>query len=284
MEKNSHAKKIYGILGNPAKHSLSPLMHNAAFKTLKIKAKYLIFEKKPEELAAFLGSLKKKNIRGLNVTIPYKEKVIPYLDNPNSQAIKTIGSVNTIAVLENGKLRGFNTDYLGFSRHISALKLKPKKVAIIGAGGAAKAVCFALGKRKTQEVCLYDIDKYKALSLFKKLQNIFPRTDFSVAANIEDLKIKDKDLLINASPVGMNKDDPSLVDPEWLYPSIFVYDLIYNPAKTKLLKLAEAKGLAYANGLGMLLYQGARSLEIWIGKAAPVENMRKALMEGLKDD
>ena len=272
--------KLYGLVGFPIKHSLSPRMHNAAFSALKINAKYKLFEMAPEELEGFLSRLKQENIRGFNVTYPYKEEIISFL-NSKSTGVKEIGAANTVLVQENGKLKGFNTDYLGFSAHLKELKLKPKKVAVIGAGGAAKAVCFALAKMKIVSLCIYDIDKFKALSLFKKLNSAFTKTKFDVASRLEDLGIPDKDLLVNASPVGMRPNDPCLISLGDLHPGLFVYDLIYSPLETKLLLLAKEHNLNFSNGLGMLLYQGVFAFQYFSGRTAPVKIMEEALLKGV---
>lgn len=273
--------KLYGLVGFPIKHSLSPCMHNAAFSKLKINAKYKLFELKPGELASFLNNLKKNNIRGFNVTYPYKEEILGFLSG-RSLAVKEIGAANTVVVDNSGKLKGFNTDYLGFNAHLKELKVKPKKVAVIGAGGAAKAVCFALAKMKIAELCIYDIEKFKSLSLFKKLNSVFPETKFNVATRIEDLAIANKDLLINASPVGMRPADPCLVDPCDLHQGLFVYDLIYSPLETKLIALAKERNLNFSNGLGMLLYQGVFAFQHFSGRKAPVKTMQEALWKGVK--
>jgi len=268
----------FGLVGNPLKHSLSPLMHNAAFSKLKIKARYKLFPLEERELKIFFASLHKKNIRGLNITIPYKEKVLKLIAGVKNNAVTSIGAANTVFVDKSGKVRFFNTDYLGFLRHIAQLKLKPKKVAIIGAGGAARALCFALGKKKVDLVSIYDIDSFRSLSLMKRFNYIFPDSKFRAVGKIEELNLSDKDLLINASSVGMKSDDPLLINRNMLHSGLFVYDLIYNPKETKLLKLAKDAGIHYANGLGMLLYQGVESLNIWVRpKKAPVEIMRDVL-------
>jgi len=267
--------KLYGLVGFPVKHSLSPCMHNAAFKKLKIKAKYKLFELRESQLEGFLGSLKKNNIVGFNVTFPYKEKILPYL-NSRSSGVCEIGAANTV-VVKDGKLKGFNTDFAGFSRHLKELKVKPKKAAIIGAGGAAKAVCFALGKIKVEEICIYDIDAYKSLGLVSRFKDLFSLTRLSAVARIEELNLRDKDLLVNASPVGMHAHEPCLVEEKMLHHGIFVYDLIYNPAETKLLAAAKRAGARFSNGLGMLLYQGVICFEHFTGKCAPVEIMAAAL-------
>jgi shikimate dehydrogenase len=272
--------KLYGLVGFPIKHSLSPCMQNAAFSALKIKAKYKLFELEPDQLKVFLNSLKQKNICGFNVTYPYKEEIILFL-NSKSSGVKEIGAVNTVVVGKGGKLKGFNTDYLGFIAHLKDLKLKPKKVALIGAGGAAKAVCYALGKMKINRLCIYDIDKFKSLSLFKKLNSSFPKTKFDVAGRLEDLELADKDLLINASPVGMRQADPCLFAADDLPDGLFVYDLIYSPLETKLISLAKARNLNFSNGLGMLLYQGVFAFKHFSGRAAPVKIMKEALLKGV---
>lgn len=270
--------RTYGLIGNPIQHSLSPVMHNAAFAKLRLKSRYKLFPLEEKELNSFFSSLNKKNIYGLNITIPYKEIILRCIDGLKNEAVKTIGAANTILVDKTGKLKFFNTDYLGFMRHLSILKLKPKKVAIIGAGGAAKALCFALGKKKVEEVGIYDIDKFRSLSLMKRFNQVFPEIQFRAAGSIAELNLPDKDLLINASSVGMKQEDPLLIDASQINPGLFIYDLIYNPAETKLLKLAKDNGLKYSNGLGMLLYQGVESLNIWLGsKKAPVESMSAAL-------
>jgi shikimate dehydrogenase len=272
--------KVYGLVGFPIKHSLSPCLQNAAFSALKIKSRYKLFQLKPDQLRGFLNHLRQKNICGFNVTYPYKEEIINFLSS-ESLAAKEIGAVNTVIVDKGGKLKGFNTDYLGFMAHLKELKLKPKKVALIGAGGAAKAVCFALIKMKITQLCIYDINKFKALSLFKKLNSGFSKIKFDVASRIEDLNIPDKDLLINASPVGMLQSDPCLVAASSLHEGLFVYDLIYSPLQTKLIILAKERNLNFSNGLGMLLYQGVFTFKHFTGRPGPVDIMKKALLKGV---
>jgi len=272
--------KLYGLVGFPIKHSLSPCMHNAAFCALKIKAKYKLFELEPSQINGFLSSLKKKNICGFNVTYPYKEEIIKFLGS-KSAPVNEIGAANTVVVDKRGKLKGFNTDYLGFIAHLKELKLKPKNVALIGAGGAAKAVCFALGKMKITQLCIYDIDKFKSLNLFKKLNSSFPKIKFDVASRIEDLDILNKDFLVNASPVGMRQSDPCLIAPGDLHAGLFVYDLIYSPLETELISLAKKHNLNFSNGLGMLLYQAVFAFKHFTGRTGPVEVMKKALLKGV---
>ncbi len=275
--------KNFGLIGYPVKHSLSPLMHNAALAHLKIKAKYKLFPLQEKDIGKFLRGLKKNNILGFNVTIPYKETIMRYAKGYVSEGVRAIGAANTIVVDKRGRLKAYNTDYIGFAKDVAAHKLKPKKVVLIGAGGAAKAIAFALGKLKVEEVAVFDIDRFRILTLIKRMGDIFPDIHWKAVANLDDVIFENKDLLINASPVGMQDTDPCVIDLRKLPTGIFVYDVIYNPQETKLLKLAKDKGLRYANGLGMLLYQGVEALNLWISpKKAPVELMRKVLSKGVK--
>ncbi|HTZ10889.1 MAG TPA: shikimate dehydrogenase [Candidatus Margulisiibacteriota bacterium] len=289
-------KAIYGVLGYPVKHSLSPLMHQAALDHFHINAEYKFFEKTPEELDDFMAKLRENNIRGFNVTIPYKERIMQYIDDYKQRdakypdyrnVVQGIGAVNTVIVKDDGKLEGRNTDYDGFYKHLLALRIKPGNVAVIGAGGASRAICFALALKapSKKKVRVYDIDSNKSRDLMENLKRFFPEIEFFVAKSIEDLQIEQSELLVNASPVGMKKDDPCLVEGSLLNKNVFVYDLIYNPPETKLLQLAKAKGCRYVNGLELLLYQGASSFKHFTGKEADLEIlkiMRKALKEGVE--
>ncbi len=275
-------KQVYGLIGYPVKHSLSPLMHNAAFEALKIDAEYKLFPLKEEELGDFLKNASKNNICGLNITVPYKEKVIPSLDSLSQEA-KLIGAVNTIKV--NNKLEGFNTDGEGFIRHLKDLGFlaADKTIAVIGAGGASRAICVYLAKESPKRISIYDIDKLRATGLIKHLQDNFSDIVFNRVDSVTDLNIQESDLLVNASSNGMNDSDSLLLDSKEINSKILVYDLIYNPSQTKLLAMAKVRGARVANGLGMLLYQGVAAFELWTGQGAPVEIMRKALNEGVEN-
>ena len=282
MDKNPRPR-IYGVLGYPARHSLSPAMHNAAFSALKINAEYKIFEKKPEEVEGFLKSLSGQNIHGLNVTIPYKETVLVYLQW-KSPEVRFTDAVNTIVVKDKNYLEGWNTDGIGFYRHLTKdlkFNLSNKTATILGAGGAAKAIANQLARKEVKIIYLYDIDKDKNLSLAGKINKEFPKCNAISANSIEELDIKNSDLLINATPIGMKENDPLLISPDKLHSGLLIYDLIYNPCETKLIKIAKEKGARTSNGLDMLLYQGMRSFEIWTGQSAPKEVMRQALLEAI---
>jgi shikimate dehydrogenase len=270
--------QLYGVLGYPAKHSLSPYMHNAAFKALKIDAKYKIFEVEPSELSKFMSSLVKSKIHGLNVTVPYKQRVCGLIDKVSAEA-QLIGAVNTIKV-SRGEFQGYNTDGQGFLDHLRHdLKFDPagKNIVVIGAGGASRAVCLYLCETKPKRLAIFNRDRSKTITLFHHLNTNFSRIEFVAASSIEQLDILKADLLVNTTSVGMKEQDLSLVEEQYLHKDLLVYDLVYNVAQTKLLKLAEAKGARVSNGLGMLLYQGMASFKIWTGRSAPKEIMYEAL-------
>lgn len=257
-------------------------MHNAAFCALKINAEYKLFPLKEDEIEEFLKNLTKRNIYGLNVTIPYKEKVLPFLQSLSEEA-KLIGAVNTIRVSEN-KLEGFNTDAEGFFKHLTEdLGFNPegKTIAIMGAGGAGRAVSVYLCKAKPKRIAIYDIDKDKLFTLVNHLKENFRDVEIKSLDSLAEPDMAVSDLLVNATPIGMKQTDPCLVDEKLIHKNLFVYDLIYNPSETNLLKVAKHKGAKVSNGLGMLLYQGMLSFEIWIGKTAPLDIMRQALQKEL---
>lgn len=280
----------YGLIGYPLGHSLSPLMHNAAFKALGVKATYELFPLQEEEIGDFFKDLKSKEspVFGLNVTVPYKEKVIPYLDSLNPYA-KKVSAVNTIVIDDKRRLSGYNTDGPGFLAHLTELGFNPKdkRVALLGAGGAARAVLSVLCMipERPSTVKIYDVEGPKAVSLVEDLKKNFDLTGVETVDSIDDLNIELADLLVNTTPVGMKKTDMSLVSDELLHSDMFVYDLVYNPRETTLLKMAKQKGAKTANGLGMLFYQGVLAFQHWaeIELSDEVkEKMRAALTAGLK--
>lgn len=283
MDKKPPAR-IYGVLGWPAAHSLSPDMHNEAFRALRINAEYRIFEISPHDLDNFLGRLTEQNIFGLNVTIPYKEKMLDFVSlDQESFHLKAIKAVNTV-VFRDGAWKGFNTDIPGFKRDLFEHGIDPmgRNAALVGAGGAAKAVAYTLANCGAKDIAVYDVDREKAKGLVGLIKGLFAGCKIKDVDSVNDLDITQRDLLINATPVGMEDSDPCLITLDMLHPGLFVYDLIYTPRQTKLLKLAEEKGARSANGLGMLLYQGVLAFKHFTGKDAPVEIMRQALYKGVK--
>jgi shikimate dehydrogenase len=257
-------------------------MHNAAFSHLKIDAEYRLFEIQPELLTEFLQKLNAINIKGLNVTVPYKEKVLDFAHIlPESNYLKKVGALNTL-VNKDGRWLGFNTDISGFTFHLKEnFDPSGRSAVVLGAGGAGRAVCYALANMGAAEIVIFDVDKRKSENVVSMIRGIFADFHISYAADITELALNKKDLLVNATPLGLKGSDPCPVNVADLHKGLFVYDLIYNPSETRLLGLAREAGLAYSNGLGMLLYQGAKSFEYFTGMKAPVEVMRKALVEAL---
>ncbi len=279
----------YGLVGFPVKHSLSPLMHNTAFKLLGAEANYELFSLEESELDGFFSELKEESspIFGLNVTIPYKEKVIKYLDGISPFAEK-VGAVNTIVIMEDRRLIGYNTDGPGFIAHLEELKFSfnKKRVAIMGAGGAARALvtalCIAPNRPQSLKIC--DIDKGKTDNLINDLGERINVGIVEAVNSIDDLNIELADLLLNATPIGMKETDPVLIEEDLLHQDMLVYDLIYNPSETTLLKIAKDRGANTSNGLGMLFYQGVLAFQHWAEGEIPdkvKKAMRQALEKGL---
>ncbi len=266
--------KLFGVIGHPIKHSKSPLMHNAALKKAEINGCYFAFDIENEKLNEFVQGAKAMNMGGFNVTIPHKENIIKYLDGVTDEA-EIIGAVNTV-FFENGKLIGDNSDGRGFILSLmkeGSFDPKGKKVLVLGAGGASRAVTAKLASEGCKEIALFDIDSNKSKSVADAVNGFFKGIVYVI--NKEEIKEKAliADLIVNCTPVGMKDSDPELLEESIFNKNQTVYDLIYNPAKTKLLKSAEKKGAKIVNGLGMLVYQGAIAFEIWTGKKPDTEVM-----------
>jgi len=274
-------KTITGIVGYPLSHTLSPLMHNSVFKKYGMNWEYKVFEIKPEDLPIFIKNVRKENIKGLNVTIPHKQTVMFMLDKTD-KAAREIGAVNTILNTE-GKLTGFNTDYTGFLKSLekNGINLKNKNVVMFGAGGAAHAVAYAITTMKPDCFYVYSIDVPMIEDMIKKLKlkNI-------IYGDITKTKEKDEilrnaDFIVNTTSVGMHNSSVIYKLPD-LKKGAVVYDVIYNPAKTEFLKLAEKKGAGIINGLDMLIYQGMESFKIWTGKNSDYNLINKKMKEYFK--
>jgi shikimate dehydrogenase len=262
-------------------------MHNAAFNALGMNAAYSAYDVSEEALAGFLNDIPKSGISGLNVTIPHKIRTKEYLEKAGSldaNALK-LGAVNTIKASRDGVLNGFNTDGPGFYRSlIEDLKFEPegKVVTVIGAGGASRAVVMYLGSGP-KKINISDIDEDKVSDLKRQFEEFYDGNRIA-SVKAHDLKyaVDESALLINATPVGMRDSDPMPVDISMLHKGLYVYDLVYNRPATALVKEATRMKLHAVTGIGMLLYQGAISFEIWTGRKAPVDIMRKALKAALK--
>ena len=279
-------KLIYGVIGHPVGHSLSPAMQNAAFNALKIDAEYKLFDVEPADLGKFLKGMVKNGIAGVNVTIPHKVKAKDFVkaNGVLNEHAERLGAVNTIKVVGD-KLTGFNTDGPGFYRSlVEDLKFEPegKNVFVLGAGGAARAIVMYLGNGP-KEIFVTDIDDRMVGELKKHFEKYYDHRRFkAVGKNNFKESLDVSDLLVQATPIGIHDGDPSPIDLELLHSGLRIYDLVYNRPATKLVEEASRMKLHAMTGLGMLLYQGAIAFELWTEKKAPVEIMRKALKNALK--
>ncbi len=273
--------RVYGIFGWPISHTASPAMHNAAFKYLGINSIYVPFYVTPENIKKAINSIIPMGISGVNVTVPYKEIAFKLVDKVSKEA-SLIGAVNTI-VVQGDTLIGHNTDAQGFLksiRHDGRIDPCKKDVLLLGSGGAARAVAIQLAMKNVRSMVIANRTLSRAIRLARYIKKHFPKIDISpvpLRGKAVNNALERADILINTTSCGMKKDDTVLVNHSLLNPKIVVYDLIYKPQETKLLKEARRKGSRAVSGFGMLLYQGAAAFEIWTGKKAPIEVMRKAL-------
>ncbi|HIE19013.1 TPA: shikimate dehydrogenase [Candidatus Bathyarchaeota archaeon] len=284
--KVSGKTKVCALLGDPAEHSLSPCFQNAAFQHLSLDFIYLAFTVKAENLRDAILGVRSLGFHGLNVTMPHKISVIQYLDELDEDAEK-IKSVNTI-LNRNGKLIGYTTDGIGA---LNALKYndvnsKGMKIVILGAGGASRSVSFALA-REAKELVILNRTVEKAEKLVSDVRRLIGRCEKIRWGGLTEENIRkelrEADILVNATPVGMSPNvDETPVDKSYLHPDLAVFDLVYHPLETRLLREARMVGAKTINGLSMLIHQGAASFEIWTEVKAPIEVMMKAAEEELK--
>lgn len=263
--------QLYGILGDPIGHSLSPVMHNAAFAAVNYPGVYLAFE--VNDLAEALTGAKALNLKGLSITIPHKVKALNLVDKLDETA-RRIGALNTI-INRNGNLYGFNSDSPGAMAALAEkTAIKDKNVAIIGAGGAARALAYGV-KSKGGILTIYNRSLPKARQLASEVEVSFlPLMEFGN---------KPCDILINTTSVGMTPNYNDIpVELQTLNKNMIVMDIVYNPLKTALLKAADKIGCMTVDGVSMFVYQGALQFEMWTGIKAPVDIMRKTVLKALK--
>jgi shikimate dehydrogenase len=271
--------KVCGLIGDPVEHSMSPVMHNAAFRELGLDYLYVPFRVKKEEIGKAIDGMRALNLRGLNITIPHKVAVIPLLDELDPLAEK-IGAVNTI-VNNDGVLRGYNTDASGLlqSMWTNGIEPRDKNIVIIGAGGASRAVTFILADKKARLVILNRIQELDwAKELASRITQTFRQKIEALELTRENLaKVLNKaDILLNATNAGMSPNtEETPVDADLLRPELVVYDIVYNPSKTRLLREAEMINAKTIGGLDMLTWQGALAFQMWTGRKAPVELMKR---------
>ena len=277
-------KNKLGLVGHPVEHSLSAIMHNAVFEKLQLDYTYESFDVKPADLDYFMDIAVYQGFIGLNVTIPYKVDILKYIDKVSPEA-KMIGAVNTIKFV-GGAIYGYNTDGIGCTKALkdAGVSVKDKRVLVLGAGGAARAVAFqcaiegaslSIANRTMQRAELLAADIEGSLGKKVGVDDLSPEGLLS--------ELKGIDILINATSAGMYPhEDAELLPPELIPEKIVVMDIVYNPLETKLLSAARSRGCKTINGVGMLARQGAESLKIWLGIDAPVNVMEDAVISQLK--
>jgi len=270
--------KMVGLIGYPVEHSLSPAMHNAAFEERGLDYRYVLLSTPPEQLEARIHDCIAQGFAGWNITVPHKQSILPYLDEMSDE-VQATGACNTVRVA-NGRLIGFNTDIAGFMGGLEeAGGIEPGSEAVLlGAGGAARAVAFALA-RAGHPVLILSRRPEQAARLAEALCLPAAKVDIALLqADILSTHLTDASLLVNCTPAGMWPDVETTPLPEGttMHPGLLVYDLVYNPRPTRLLRQATATGCRTQDGLSMLINQGAAAFRIWTGVEAPIDTMRKA--------
>ena len=278
-----------GVFGDPVAQSLSPQMQSAALESAGLKERYARFQIRAEELPASLELVRRLNFVGFNLTLPHKTDALALMDEVDETARKC-GAINTVLV-EGKKLVGFNTDGPGFLHAIRnefSVDLHDLRVLLLGAGGGAgRAIAVQCALENCERLVLVNRTLEKAQDLAKELAPYFAGSRvLGPVARLQAIpwdeallrfQLANTDLVINATPVGMKRSDPPLLPASLLAPHLMVYDTIYTPARTQLMAAAADAGALAVNGLSMLLHQGALSFEIWFGRKAPLDVMRKAL-------
>ncbi|WP_050180955.1 shikimate dehydrogenase [Domibacillus robiginosus] len=274
-------KKLYGVIGDPIGHSMSPDMHNDSFSALQIDAHYQPFHIKSEDLKTAVAGMKAIGLSGFNVTVPHKTAIMPLLDeiDPLAQAI---GAVNTV-VREENRFIGYNTDGEGFVRGLNeeyGSSVLDKKIAIIGAGGAARAIYYTLSQQGSIRVDIANRTPEKA----EELKNRCPYPVETVLLSLEELEkqLGHYDILIQTTSIGMSpKVSETPISVANIRPDAFVSDIIYNPAETMIMKEAKKQGARVQNGLKMFVYQGALAFEKWTGVLPDPKRMQKIVEDKL---
>ena len=270
---------IVGIFGAPIKHTASPAMHNAAFAALDMNWVYLAFHVEAANLRTALQGAMHMGLVGVNLTIPHKILALDWIDEIDPEARK-LGAVNTVS-MEKGKLRGFNTDGSGFLKAIKEdfnLSIKGKRVLVLGAGGAGHGIAVKCALDGAAKVIVANRTLARIEAIAREIGGT--KAEFlGLKLAAEDIRkvIHEVDLVVNATSVGLEEGDSLGLGAELFSPRLHVYDTIYRPAETELLRVAERAGAKVANGLSMLLHQGAKAFEIWTKRKAPLAVMRRAL-------
>lgn len=274
--------RIVGVIGDPVAHSRSPQMHNAAFAKAGLDYVYVPFHVRPDDLAAAIAGFKAINVVGINVTLPHKQAVIPFLTSISREA-ELIGAVNTLTFVD-GNIHGDNTDAPGVLQALdedgnTSGTPVGEKVVVLGAGGAARAVVVALALRGVAAITIANRTVEKAVSLATEMDQ---KTGVSMQGmGLTDerlpLSVRESKLLVNTATISMDVTHPLLISADWLQPNTIVYDIVYTPPVTPLMQAATERGCQTLGGIGMLVHQGAIAFEKWTGVAPCIETMRQAL-------
>lgn len=272
----------YAVLGHPVGHSLSPVMHNASFDSLGLDAIYLAFDVHPDNLPEVLPAMRDMGFGGVNLTIPLKETAFNHLEDLDESA-RLLGAVNTISFTKDGGIKGHNTDGSGFLsaiRETFGVGIDGLSVFVLGTGGAGRAVAITCAMNGSRQITVADTDTGRAERTAAEIRAIAPETEV-VRADCKTSSLQQAaltgDLVVQATPVGMNPDDVPLLDENAFRKGQMLFDLIYLYPRTGTMKSAENAGARVANGLGMLMHQGAHSFRIWTGTEPDTEQMRNAL-------
>ena len=274
--------RLAAVVANPIKHSISPFIHNSAFEATNTNGVYLAWEVDATELAETVANIRRYQMYGINLSMPYKEQVIPYLDQLSEEAC-LIGAVNTVVNRE-GTLIGYNTDGKGFFKSLPSFKISRKRMVLLGAGGAAKAILAQAILDGVSQIAVFvrssSIEKTRPY--LEKIQNATGfRVDLFALEDVQDLQdsITQADLLVNATSVGMDGSSQPIPTSIVLPEKLLVADVIYQPFETPFLKWARNQGNQSINGLGMLLYQAAEAFELWTGKEMPTDQIWESLKQ-----
>lgn len=274
--------RLAAVVANPIKHSISPFIHNSAFEATNTNGVYLAWEVDATELAETVANIRRYQMYGINLSMPYKEQVIPYLDQLSEEAC-LIGAVNTVVNRE-GTLIGYNTDGKGFFKSLPSFKISRKKLVLLGAGGAAKAILAQAILDGVSQISVFvrSSSMEKTRPYIEKMQNATGfRVDLFALEDVQDLQdsITQADLLVNATSVGMDGSSQPIPTSIVLPEKLMVADVIYQPFETPFLKWARNQGNQSFNGLGMLLYQAAEAFELWTGKEMPTDQIWELLKQ-----
>lgn len=274
--------RLAAVVANPIKHSISPFIHNRAFEATNTNGVYLAWEVEGTDLAETVANIRRYQMFGINLSMPYKEQVIPYLDQLSEEA-RLIGAVNTVVNRE-GTLIGYNTDGKGFFKSLPSFKISGKRMVLLGAGGAAKAILAQAILDGVSQVSVFvrSASIEKTRPYLEKLQNETGfKVDLFALEDVSELqaRITDSDLLVNATSVGMDGVSLPIPASVLLPEKLLVADVIYQPFETPFLKWARNQGNHAVNGLGMLLYQAAEAFQLWTGKEMPTDQIWELLKQ-----